>query len=517
MKRKLAMLAGVLAVLAIIYGIGSLTLTAGGSGASAVSAASVPAAVTSVIRACPPAAPGGGQARVALVAVPPTATGDPGAGTATLTPLTAAAQPAATAPAHRGGKATAKTTAKRTGTSHSAATVPTAAQPIGTVTVPDALSLQTPAAQEQPEATAVSATGSMAQGLAAEQLSSAGVSTVSCADPGSDLWFAGTGLQAGAAGIRLYLMNVDDLPATVDVTMLTDSGQVPGNPDAGITVPPHQTIEQTITQFVKGSEAVAVNVQTSSGRVSAAVWEGSATGGDGTWLPQAATPSTHVVIPGLAASGAAARLFVIVPGTNDAEVKATALTPQGRYLPFGSAAVSAPANAASSFALNSLGGTAAAIELSSNVPITAGVLLPGNNVGAFTAAVSPLQEQGVVAGNPARPGFTSGLLLTAPDGAAQAKISTLTSTASFPILTQTVTIAAGHTEAIAVHAPTGASQAFSIVITPSPGSGPLYAARLVTQGTGGLSGTVVSVIPVTSALTVVELPPASDSYSAVLP
>ena len=51
------------------------------------------------------------------------------------------------------------------------------------------------------------------------------------------------------------------------------------------------------------------------------------------------------------------------------------------------------------------------------------------------------------------------------------------------------------------------------MITPLAGSGPLYAARVGTQG----QGDVVSIIPAVSALTTISLPPVGDSYAAISP
>jgi hypothetical protein len=64
--------------------------------------------------------------------------------------------------------------------------------------------------------------------------------------------------------------------------------------------------------------------------------------------------------------------------------------------------------------------------------------------------------------------------------------------------------------------PPAGNQPFAIVVTPHQGSGPLYAARVVTSGSG-LSGPVISILPVPSAPTEVALPPARDSYTAILP
>ena len=71
------------------------------------------------------------------------------------------------------------------------------------------------------------------------------------------------------------------------------------------------------------------------------------------------------------------------------------------------------------------------------------------------------------------------------------------------------------TMAAPVKAPKGAKHGspFALVITPLRGSGPLYAARVETQG----RNSVVSIIPAASALTTISLPPVRDSYDAISP
>ena len=63
--------------------------------------------------------------------------------------------------------------------------------------------------------------------------------------------------------------------------------------------------------------------------------------------------------------------------------------------------------------------------------------------------------------------------------------------------------------------PSTASPALSPrwLITPLPGSGPLYAARVETQG----QDTVASILPAMSALSTITLPPVRDSYDAISP
>jgi hypothetical protein len=447
------------------------------------------AAVTSVTRACPPAAPG--APAITTIAVPSQSAGRasrPAAGTATFTAVSAASSGA--------------------GQSHPAG----ASRPV-TVSAPGAAATVKAASA----GTAVAASGTMAAGFEAEQSDATGTGLVSCTHPGSDMWFAGTGESAGATHIWLYLVNAGTVTTSADVTILTDTGQQSGLSSA-VTVPPGQSVKENISPLAAGSQAVALHVQTTTGQVAASVWEGSSPG-SGAWLPQAEAPSTSQVIPGLTVARSAAKLFVVVPGATDAQLKVTAYTPSGAVAQFPGSLVDASAGAATPLTLNSLGASAAGLRLTSNVPVVASVLVPGSGIGAVTAGVSPVTGQGVVAANPGDRGVTVGLLLTAPAAAARASVSVISAggTVTKPAADQGVAVAAGHTLALAVPRPPGPHQAFALVVTPTAGSGPLYAVRVVTSGTGGLSAPVVSLLPVQSALTSVMLPPARDSYQAVLP
>jgi hypothetical protein len=235
-------------------------------------------------------------------------------------------------------------------------------------------------------------------------------------------------------------------------------------------------------------------------------------------VPQSAEPSTTLVIPGLTVASSAARLFVTVPGQADARVKVVAYTPAGAFEQFSTVPVQASAGATTPVTLSSLGASAAGLELTSNVPIVAGVLVAGSGIGSFTTGVAPVAEPGVVAGNPATAGLTVGLLLTAPGAAATASVSVISAdgTVTSPASLQNVTVAAERTLAVSVPRPPG-RQPFSIVLRPGAHSGPLYAARAVTSGSGGLTAPLVSLLPVQSALTEITLPAAQNSYTAVLP
>jgi uncharacterized protein DUF5719 len=502
MTRRLGLFGAVLLALAVVY-VTAWGTQPGPTHAAAQTAASRTVAVTAVDRSCPPPAPGSGQAHIAMVAMPSSGARATAAGQARGT-ASGTAQPARPT-------LSAVPAATTSGRQPSVKPVPVTASAPGaltTVSAPEAGSFG---------GTQIVATGPMAAGFEAEQATAGGLGMVACTHPGSDMWFVGTGQDAGASTIRLYLMNTGTMAASADVTILTDAGQQSGLND-GITVPPHQYVREDIAPLVRGSTALLLHVQTSTGQVAAAVWEGS--GSTGAWLPQASAPATQVMIPGLTAASSAARLFIAVPGAGNANVKVTALTAQGKFLPFGSSPVNSPAAAASSFALSSLGASAAAIELSSNVPIAAAVLVPGNGIGSFTAAAAPVNEQGIAAGNPVGGGLTVGLVLSAPAGAVRASIAVVPSERQGHTpqgTSQLATVAAGHTVAVTVRPTHGDNQPFAIVVTPQAGSGPLYAARVVVSGGDGLSGPLTSVLPVPSALTTVTLPPTRDSYAAVLP
>jgi hypothetical protein len=513
---RLALPGAVLLALAIVFAIAWATRPgtpqAGASGSQS-------AAVTSITRSCPPAAPGSAAPRISMIALPATSSG-------AATPSAAAPSAAAPSAVARSGAATfsavlaappaasgGKTSSSKTSSSGNPTAQTKAMRPVTVTTAGTVATVTAPGGG----GAAVAATGQMAEGFEAEQADASGTGLVSCTHPGSDMWFVGTGQAAGASQISLYLMNTGTVPASTDVSILTDTGEQSGLSSA-ITVAPKQFVSENITPYVQGSQAVALHVQTNSGQVAAAVWEGGS--GGGAWLPQANAPATSLVIPGLTVASSAAKLFVVVPGSADAQLKVVAYTPAGAANQFPGTPVDASAGATTPVALNSLGASAAGIKLTSNVPIVAGALVSGAGIGSFTTAVPPITEQGVVAGNPASSGVTVGLLLTAPGSAARASISVISADGSVttPAGHQTVTVSAGHTLAVTVPRPAaGGRQPFAIVIRPQPGSGPLYAVRVVTSGTGGLAAPLSSLLPVTSAMTSITLPVAQNSYTAVLP
>ena len=451
-----------------------------------------PVAVTAATRACPPAL-GTGSGRVALIGAAASATpaGKAAkAGQAELTPLLpAGVQLRTVAPISQAGPGV-----------------------LSLVSVPAASTAGKKATSVQ-VGWSVTASGAMASAMEAEVAQSSGLASVRCSAPGADLWFAGPGQQDGAGQIQLDLMNVDALAATVNVSVITDAGPVADGDDTGIIVPPHQMVTESLSSVAAGSTVVAINVRTSVGRVAADVLEGPAHGALSSWLPSATSPSRRQVIPGVPPSSGAADLFLAVPGNADAKISVLAITPQGQYRPFGSQPIPLPGQSATNVALTTLGGTTAAIELTSNVPVVAAILVPGSGLGNFTTSAAPISQQAVVAGNVAGSGLTATVVLSAPGGAARVRLTAIAS-GTAGAQSQVVSIRAAHTMVVSVSPPQGAKRgsAYAIVITPLAGSGQVYAAR-VEQSQNG----VVSIVPAISALTTISLPPVRDSYDAVGP
>jgi hypothetical protein len=492
----------VLAALAAIAGAAHLAHPAAPGTKSAAVTRQV--AVTSAARACPPE-PGSGSGSVAVIGGATGATASAPPGQVELTALPPVGAPLrATSPLRQQGPGG-----------------------LALLTVPagsSASKKDTPV----PQGWSVAASGAMAQAMEAEVAQSSGLANVRCGEPGSDIWFLGPGQQNGAAQIQLDLMNIDSLAASVDVSVTTDAGQAQAGNDTGITVPPHQTVTESLSSMASGSSVVAIEVRTTIGRVAADVSEASSHGGAASWLPSAAAPSTQLVIPGVPPSGSAAGLFLVVPGASNAKVNVLAITPQGHYRPFGSQSVDLPGQSAAYVALTPLGGTAAALEITSNVPVTAAVLVPGSGAGAFTAATAPISQQAIVAGNTTGSSLAASVVLSAPAGAARVRLTEIAqassggrspggsgATGSGATGSQVVSVPAGRTLVAPVTPPPGTKHgsAFAVVITPLAGSGPLYAARVETQG----QNTIVSIIPAVSALTAISLPPVRDSYDAISP
>jgi hypothetical protein len=363
----------------------------------------------------------------------------------------------------------------------------------------------------------VEASGAMAQGLQVEQTGAGGLVTAQCSAPGTSFWFVGPG-QASASTIELYLANTGSQAADAQVSVLTDVTKGPpllGNADNGITVPPHSMVVQSLGRLLESSKVMALNVTTSGGQVVAALRETKSAADAGSWLAPTRAPARHLVIPGMPQSTGFRDLYIAVPGTAAAQVKITAVTAKGSYQPTGGTGIELLGGSAVSIALPSLGGVAGAISISSNVPVTATMLVPGGAAGTpgvLAVSDGPILEQGVLADNPAKSAGKTALVLSAPMKAATVRITTATNSTAAAAPAKIVQISAGSSVVVPVAPPSGSKvTSFAVIVTPV-GGGPVYAGRIISS-----RGTVQSVLGVPSSPTWIPLPGVTESLSAILP
>lgn len=493
----------VVLALAALYGVAWLSKPA------AVAAGPQPTApraiaVSTGLRAC--AAPGTsghtGGGGVAVLA----AAAKAGSGQATISRLNPAASPGPLA---------------RLSTAGTLTTTPVTTAP-GAPGTQGAQGSQSSQASQQatPGGVLIQASGAMAQGLDADQTAPGDGATLGCGAPSTDYWFTGPG-QLYAGTIELYLMNTDAQASNVEVDISTDAGPLQTSSDTGVTVPPHGMVVQNLAGLVRGSRALALHVRTSVGRVVAALRESTSASDAGQWLPPVQGPGTRLVIPGMPDASGSRVLYLDAPGGSDAAVKLTVLTPNGSYQPTGASAVAVPAGSATRIQLPSLSGVTGAALLTSNVPVTAALALPGGlsgSPGALVSSAPALAQQGVLAdAGPATGSGSASVVLSATGRAARVRVAEgaagLTGRATQGA--QVVTIPAGHSVTVKLSGPPGSAKAaaFGVVITPLPGSGAVYAGRVL----DGPRGTVLGVLPVASAPTLAALPAAEDSLLAVTP
>ena len=207
--------------------------------------------VNTVLRACPaPGLTGASAAQVALITGPAST----GSGRALVTRVGVAARGAPLASLTRPGvlsvtavrPAPAPANGKKRAPAHSA--TPSATPSPATTSPPVAT---VPA----PGGTVIQATGAMARGLEAEQVSDSGRAAVRCAGPGTDFWFAGPGAFT-APHIQVFLMNVSAQPADVTVQAFTDAGPLQGSADTGVAVAPHSMVTQSLDKLLYGTTLV---------------------------------------------------------------------------------------------------------------------------------------------------------------------------------------------------------------------------------------------------------------------
>jgi len=226
------------------------------------------------------------------------------------------------------------------------------------------------------------------------------------------------------------------------------------------------------------------------------------------WVPAAAAPARRVVIPGVPAGGGQRLLHIFAPGEIDAIVRLRLLAADGPFVP--AAADVLEVAAGSVFEIDvtkQLGGQAMAVELTADVPVTAGLLArAGAAAGqleelAYTAAQPSLSaaQPGVVARAGARPPTTSLLALAAPDGAATVRVSAVPPASG----SRLVSVPEG-SQVMVDLSQISAEAAFAAVVAPASASAPVVASVMTEEP--GRFGNLLSIAPVAPGRFTVRAP-----------
>jgi hypothetical protein len=318
-----------------------------------------------------------------------------------------------------------------------------------------------------------------------------GLASTACTAPGNEFWFVGSGAIVGRRG-RLYLTNPESVPAVVDVTLYGPEGPLNAPSGRGVTLAAGAQQVLKLDALAPDVERFGVHVQVRQGRVAAALRDQQVQGltpMGADWVPAAQLPARRLVLPGVPAGAGERRLQIAVPGDSDAIVKVRLIGVDGSFVPSGLDVVEARAGRVSDIDLAPFtGAQAVAVELTSDQPVTAGVLVRVGGVGkaraelAYTAAAAPISAAapGVATdlrGSKAGATIASNLVLAAPDRAATVQIDVLAPATGAPTR---VSVPAGGQ--VTVAADTLAQDAsFAVTLVPTAGSGPVMAASQLTE------------------------------------
>lgn len=373
------------------------------------------------------------------------------------------------------------------------------------------------------------ATGTLAPGLAATQLTTAaegevtGLAAARCGPPVTEARFAGLGTEVGHRP-RLVLANVDEVAAEVDVALHGADGPIEAPTLQAVVVPAAGTATVELDAVAPDQPQLAVVVRATAGRVTAGVrdtWVDGLESLGFDWVPPSASPATRVVVPGVSGGSGPRLLQVLAPGELDTRVGLRLLTPTGAITPTGFEEIEVTAGSVHSVDLAEVtGAEVSAVELTSDEPVVAAVRVATITAGApqvaapaemaYTSGTPALDGPAVATDVRAGDGWTGRLVLTAADDGgssartpalgtsadaadATVRLSYVDAATGVEALAQTIDVPAGSTLDVELAAP-GGPERFALVVTPTRGV--VYAAVQLARSGGGDAG--FTIVPLTS-------------------
>jgi Family of unknown function (DUF5719) len=332
-----------------------------------------------------------------------------------------------------------------------------------TLSAPGVASTQT----DQARSILWSGKGSLAPGVTAAQSTlvltgdQRGLSTSACQPPAADTWLVGGGGEPGRRG-RLVLTNPSPNGVTVDLEVYGAKGAVRSTTARGIVVPARTRTVVLLDAIAPGERSPIIHMVASSGLVSASL--------NDTWLDgttpvgaddvTATTPGTHLVIPGVVASGGTGSLTLRLGAVaREAVVGMRLIGSQGPIAaPVNNGVVRVQAHRVRDVDLSAVPPGDYGVELTSDAPVVAAAELrppaatPTAKRDLAWTAAEPLISTiaGVPLGSLALP-WSSRLLLTGSAKDAQVDVVSVP-TAGTPSV-QAVTVSAGTTVSVPLTGP----------------------------------------------------------------
>ena len=211
--------------------------------------------------------------------------------------------------------------------------------------------------------------------VAASDGSDRGLSVARCLLPQPEYWFTGVEVS-DASGSEIDLINLDGTRAVVDLTAYGPSGRLAAS--RGLVVDPNSEKKVSLALIQRGDEPISLRVTSSEGRVAAFLRQrawGAARPLGADWLSASVDPATDLIVPGVP-DGAGRRTLVIGnPGDRTAMVKVDVLGDSGPSNVVGADTVEVLAGTSRAVDLAAgLGGAVAGVQLTSDQPVTAGLL-----------------------------------------------------------------------------------------------------------------------------------------------
>lgn len=374
-------------------------------------------------------------------------------------------------------------------------------------------------------ATAMDAEGPMAPGFEAEQYersdsgAARGIQDVRCVTPSTQWWFAGAATTIGNDS-RLYLGNLDNTTATVDVLAYGDGGAVDPEAGRGITVDPGKQAIVKLGDIAPEMKVSAIHVVVRTGRIAAALRTQVKNGGTSygvAWIPPSQPTRGNIVIPAVPSGSGPRRLVLFVPGDQDTTVSVRLSTPDGSFAPAGHDQVDVPAQQAVSVDLgNVMAKSATAVQVNAPVPVVAAVVASEGGSGedgsmAFSTGTPALTSPAGVPMVPTGNKTQVTLQLTSPQRDTQVQVRTIAHTSvGRPV---TVKVPAGRTVAVRL-SPPGKVPEYGVLVTPQRGAD-VYGSRVIVGAPKG--GPVIGVYPLQPGVREVQLPPVIPEIGAGIP